>query len=115
MSDLEEALDFQLKALKIDKQYPYGREVRFTPERRWRGDFVWGPPAMLIVEVDGGTHSQGRHTRGKGFEADREKDHAAALLGYCPIHFTGKQVTNGVAAAVIETYLAYYGKGEKKA
>lgn len=110
MSNLEDTLHFQLRALKIDKRHPYGREVKFHPERKWRADFLWGPPAKLMVEIDGGTWNQGRHTRGQGFENDREKDHAAALLGYVPLHFSSKQVTNGSAAKVIEDFLKYFGK-----
>lgn len=34
-----------------------------------------------------------------------------ALLGYCPLHFTGKQAMNGDAAEVIDTYLRYFGGG----
>ncbi len=112
MSDLEAALDFQLKALKIGG---YEREVKFHPERKWRGDFVWGRPAMLIVEVEGGTYSGGRHVRGKGFEQDREKDHAAILLGFVVLRFTGSQVKSGEAVDVISTYLDYFGEGENSA
>ncbi len=112
MSDLEATLDFQLKALKIGG---YGREVKFHPERKWRGDFVWGRPAMLIVEVEGGTYSGGRHVRGKGFEEDARKYNQAALMGYTVLRFTGKQVKSGEAAECVETYLAYFGEGEDSA
>ncbi len=112
MSDLEATLDFQLKALKIAG---YGREVKFHPERKWRADFLWGRPAMLLVEVEGGTYSGGRHVRGKGFEEDTVKHNTASLMGYTVLRFTGKQVHSGEAAATIETYLKYYGKGENSA
>jgi very-short-patch-repair endonuclease len=111
--ELEEHLDGQLRRRNIHKRHPYGREVRFHPERQFRADFLWGRPAMLMVEVDGGTYSQGRHTRGEGFEKDRKKDHLAALLGYCPLHFTAKQVKSEYAADIIETYLEHYGRGGK--
>jgi len=37
---------------------------------------------MLAVEVDGGTWTGGRHTRGAGFEADCEKLNAAVIAGF---------------------------------
>ncbi len=112
MSELEAVLDFQLKALKIGG---YGREVEFHPERKWRGDFVWGRPAMLIVEVEGGTYSGGRHVRGEGFEKDARKYNTAALMGYTVLRFTGSQVKSGEAVDVISTYLDYFGEGENSA
>lgn len=107
---LEDALEWHLKRLKITG---YERQAMFHPTRQWRADFLWGPPAMLMVEVDGGTYTGGRHTRGKGFEEDREKDHAAAILGFTPLHFTARQVTSGDAAEVIKTYLSYYGSANQ--
>lgn len=46
--------------------------------RRFRADFCW-PPERVILEVEGGTWVQGRHSRG---EADHEKYNLAASLGY---------------------------------
>ena len=40
--------------------------------RNWRCDFAW-PDRRLIVEVEGGVYSQGRHTRPSGFTKDLEK------------------------------------------
>ena len=107
MSQLEDRLAFQLKALKITG---YEREYRFDSERRWRADFAW-PGAMLLVEIEGGTHSGGRHVRGKGFEEDARKYNRAALLGWTVLRFTGSQVRSGEAAELIETYLGYFGEG----
>lgn len=57
----------------------FEREFRFHPERRWRSDFMVGPNmawpvrGRYLIEIDGGAWTQGRHVRGKGFEADRRR------------------------------------------
>lgn len=61
-------------------------EFRFHPSRKWRADFAI-PSAKLLVEVDGGVWSGGRHTRGAGFVGDCEKLNAAACLGYRVLRF----------------------------
>lgn len=71
-------------------------EYRFAPPRRWRFDFAW-PGACVAVELEGGHWSQGRHTRGEGFEADCEKYSTAAALGWRIIRATGEQVRSGWA------------------
>ena len=80
MSDAEEALAFQLKAVGI----PFEREVQFAKPRRWRADFVvpeayYGQAIVraLLIEIDGGAFAGGRHTSGAGFRADVEKLNAA--------------------------------------
>lgn len=57
------------------------REFKFSDDRGWRADYCW-PQQLLILEVEGGVWTQGRHTRGKGFLLDLEKYNAAAVLGY---------------------------------
>lgn len=57
---------------------------------------------MIAVEVEGGTWSGGRHTRGDGFEKDCEKYNTAALAGWRVLRFTGAQVQSGIAITVIE-------------
>lgn len=100
MSEIEETLAWQLKALKI----PFEREVKLIPDRRFRFDFVF-ERVKLAVEVDGGVWTSGRHTRGKGWEADAEKSALAAALGYRVIHFSGPQVNRGEAFTMIEACL----------
>jgi len=56
-------------------------EYRFHPNRRWRFDFAW-PEHKIALEVDGGTYSNGRHTRGAGFHKDCEKLNEAVKLGW---------------------------------
>ena len=79
-------------------------EYRFAPPRRWRFDFAW-PAATggVAVELDGGAYTQGRHTRGAGFEADCAKLNEAAVRGWRVLRFTSGMLTNdpeGVIAQI---------------
>ena len=96
-SELEETLAWQIRALKLPEPM---REHRFHPQRRWRFDFCW-PDIMLACEVEGGTHSGGRHTRGLGFEQDCEKYGEAMLLGWSVYRCTGGLVKSGKAVKML--------------
>jgi len=41
-------------------------ELVFHPKRKWRFDYAW-EEQKLALEIHGGIHSGGRHTRGRGF------------------------------------------------
>lgn len=69
-------------------------ELLFHPKRKWRLDYAW-PGRMLAVEIHGGIHSGGRHTRGKGFVEDRAKMNEAALLGWTVIEATPEHIQSG--------------------
>jgi len=69
-------------------------ELLFYPRRRWRLDFAW-PANMIALEVHGGIHSGGRHTRGRGFVEDRAKMNEAALLGWTVIEATPEHIKSG--------------------
>ncbi|WP_257993592.1 DUF559 domain-containing protein [Cupriavidus pauculus] len=77
------------------------REYRFDPIRMWRFDFAW-PARRLAVEVEGGTWTGGRHTRGSGYQADLEKYNAAAAQGWTVLRFTTDQVKRGAAIAAVK-------------
>jgi hypothetical protein len=85
-------------------------EIRFHPTRKWRADFLWREPHMLIVELDGGVYVQGRHSRGAGIEKDCEKFAEAMALGYRVMRVTPRHVRNGQALAWIEKVLT---RGDK--
>src|SRR5688572_619191 len=57
------------------------REVRFHATRRWRLDYGW-PSYRVALEREGGIWVRGRHSRGKGMEADMVKYAEAALHGW---------------------------------
>ncbi len=67
-------------------------EFRFHPARKWRADFAW-VSARLLLEVEGGVWTGGRHVSGSGFTKDMEKYNAATLLGYRILRVTPKQLT----------------------
>lgn len=80
-------------------------EYRFDHSRRWRLDFAW-PERLLAVEIEGGTHSGGRHTRGAGYAADCDKYNAAALAGWRVLRFTGchlREPHGGMSPAIEAT------------
>ncbi|BCO13741.1 hypothetical protein RIMD111065_20970 [Aeromonas hydrophila] len=69
-------------------------ELLFHPRRKWRLDYAW-PTHMIAVEIHGGIHSGGRHTRGRGFVEDRAKMNEAALLGWTVIEATPEHIKSG--------------------
>lgn len=90
----------QLQALNV----PFEREFRFHSTRRWRADFhIVG--RQLLIEVEGGVWSEGRHTRGKGYMGDMEKYNEATALGYQLLRFSTEQVKSGFAVKKIEQVL----------
>lgn len=74
--------------------FEFREQVRLDPRRRFRWDFVAGP---LAIEVQGGVHQGGHHTRGQGYEDDCEKMRLAILHGYVPVYFTSADVLKGRA------------------
>ena len=78
-------------------------EHRFC-KRRWRFDLAW-VDRKLAVEIEGGTWSHGRHTRGKGFKGDCVKYNEATLLGWRVFRVTTDMVNDGTALAYIERAL----------
>ncbi|MEQ1143721.1 hypothetical protein [Acinetobacter soli] len=96
-SEGEVTLARDLKALKIG----FEQEYKFHPDRKWRADFfITG--TNILIEVEGGIWSGGRHTRGKGFIADMEKYNAAAVMGFKVLRFDTQQVKSGLAIKQIE-------------
>ena len=96
----EAALAMMLRAYGVEHE----REYRFAPPRRWRADFAI-PARRLLIEVEGGVHSGGRHVRGAGYEADLCKYNAAALAGWTVLRYSTGMVTSGEAIAEIMEHL----------
>ena len=71
-------------------------QFRFAPPRQWKADFAW-PEARLLVEVDGGVFTRGRHTRGAGYIKDCEKLNAAVLAGWRVLRVTRPHIRRGQA------------------
>lgn len=69
-------------------------ELLFHPKRKWRFDFAW-EEQKLALEIHGGIHSGGRHTRGPGFVEDRAKMNEAVLLGWTVLEVTPEHIKSG--------------------
>jgi len=101
-SRLESLLRLHITATKLPAPLT---EYKFHPDRDWRFDFCW-PAYKLAVEVEGGTFTGGRHTRGTGFEGDCEKYNEAALLGFRVLRFTAAMIEDGRAIGMIQKAVA---------
>ena len=94
----EAAFALHLKAHKLEG---WVREYRFDGTRRWRFDFAH-PTSKVAVEIEGGVWTNGRHSRGSGFEGDCEKYSTAAVQGWRIIRATTDQVAKGQAIAWVQ-------------
>ena len=103
-SKYEELFALSLKSERI----PFEREFKFHAKRKWQADFALVPQRVL-VEIEGGTHSGGRHVRPEGYENDCEKYNAATVGGWRVLRFTSRMVRSGEA---LQTTLALLGRGE---
>jgi hypothetical protein len=82
-------------------------EFPFHPTRKWRFDYAFGDCSTRKVafEIEGGIYTQGRHTRGKGYEEDLMKYNEAALLGWIVFRFSTGQVLRGEAKKFLQEWL----------
>ena len=96
-NEFEAKLARELKTLRIK----FEQEFYFHPERKWRADFHL-IDKKILVEIEGGIWSGGRHTRGKGYIGDMEKYNAATMIGFQVIRFSTDQVKSGHAIQQIE-------------
>lgn len=92
----EDALAYQLDLCGIR----YQRQFGFAPGRKYRADFRIG---KLLIEVQGGNWSRGRHVRGRGYENDCRRLNVATGLGWRSMWFTSDMVHSGEAVTVIES------------
>lgn len=80
------------------------REYQAIKGRKFRFDFAW-LEHKLLVEVNGGTYTQGAHSTGRGIARDYEKANLAVLQGWRVLTFDGKAVKSGEAVEVIRQAL----------
>ena len=100
----EALLENHLNALNI----PFTKEFKFYPDRKWQADFrIDGMP--ILVEVEGGVFTNGRHTRGEGYTKDCEKYSAAAVNGWFVIRGTTAQIKSGLVIQWIEKLIERLG------
>lgn len=91
-SEGEATLIQHLQAYRIE----FEQEFQFNKDRKWRADFYL-VGTNILIEVEGGIWSNGRHTRGKGYIADMEKYNSATALGYSVYRYSTEQVKSGKA------------------
>ncbi|MHC3125283.1 DUF559 domain-containing protein [Acinetobacter sp. GN11] len=96
VSEGEATLVQHLKTHKIG----FEQEYKFHPTRKWRADFLI-TGTKILIEVEGGVWSGGRHTRGKGYIGDMEKYNEAAMMGFTVLRFSTEQVKSGLAVQQI--------------
>jgi len=101
-SALEATLALHMRVEKLNPKTEY----KFSINRRWRADFAF-PCSMILIECEGGIYTNGRHTRGSGFEKDCEKYSTAAAMGWLVLRFTHDQIKNGMAIRLIKEALAF--------
>jgi very-short-patch-repair endonuclease len=82
---------------------PLEREFRFHPVRKWRADYRCGD--NVLIELEGGVWTGGRHTRGAGYNGDLEKYNAAQLCGYTVFRLTTDMVTADHVQPIIDYIL----------
>lgn len=68
------------------------KEFRFYPPRRWRADYHI-PGLKVLIEIEGGTWSGGRHTSGAGYQKDLEKYRIASIIGFVLLRYTTSEIT----------------------
>ena len=98
-SQYELLLALHLKELGLE----FVQEYRFCSNRKFRADFF--VPDNLLIEINGGVWTSGRHNRGQGYINDLEKINLAQSLGFVVLQFTTDQVSDGNAKEYIKNYL----------
>jgi hypothetical protein len=107
ISDGEAAFLFTWRAL--GGQNIWTPEYRFAPPRRWRFDFACPDVSGrggIAVEIEGGSWSAGRHTRGAGFRRDCEKYNAAASMGWTVFRLTTEMAADPIEVELIMRAIA---------
>lgn len=72
----------------------YLPEFRFHPDRKWRFDYAI-PVKKIAIEIEGGIWTNGRHTRGKGYQGDLDKYNTASANGWRVLRFSTQDVLSG--------------------
>lgn len=93
MTDLEATFDNYWRILDGPDLEP---EYQFDPKRRSRFDRAHHL-ARVAVEIDGGTHSGGRHVRGDGYANDCEKLNRATAQGWAVFRLTSDMLRDAPA------------------
>ncbi len=74
--------------ISLIKQYPVTKEIG----RKHKADFVH-LETKIMIEIEGGTWTNGRHVRGIGYAKDCEKYNLCTFLGWKIIRLTSNMIT----------------------
>jgi len=83
-------------------------EYCFARPRKWRFDYAW-PEFQIAVECEGSHWTNGRHTRGQGFEDDCEKYGAAFALGWNVLRGVTRQFNDGTVVGWLQQHMLLLG------
>ena len=90
----------ELRGAPLREQYLFHVPREGERQRQWRFDFAH-VASRTAVEIDGGAFTQGRHTRGRGFEQDMEKLNTAQEQGWHVFRLTERLIDQGWAERII--------------
>lgn len=107
-SDLEEKFAAALDEAGIK----YERQAKLIPKRRFRTDFFI--PPTLVVEIEGGVFTGGRHTHPTGFVGDIEKYNLYTSLGYRLLRFAATHLNKTNLADTIKLTKEVAGQKPKR-
>ena len=85
--------------------------IKASGFRDWRADFAM-IDSLLLVEVEGGAWTNGRHTRGAGFADDLVKYDAATRLGLTVYRCDPAMVKSGRALETIKLIIQQRARNE---
>ncbi len=103
-------VDILMQTYLEELDLPFKREYKFHPHRKWRFDYalpyeMTGYRRSLAIEIEGGIWlPKGRHTTGRGYQADLEKYREAALFHWDVLRFSTWDVKRGVPKVDIQRW-----------
>lgn len=89
------------------------REFQAIAGRKFRFDF-YCVEASVLVEIQGGAFTGGRHTRGVGMSSDCEKSRLAQMQGYKCFAYTGQQITKANLTELVDYCITEAKKQKRK-
>ena len=105
MSKIEDQFLKQME----DNGFPSSvREYYFHPVRKWRADFAF-PAHKLLIEIEGGAFTRGRHVRGYGYRNDCQKYNNAIMVGFTVLRFTSDMVRSNEAIRTVAVVMQQRG------
>ncbi len=83
--------EYRFAAESVGKGRGLRKRLAAARLRDWRADLAW-VDQKLLVELEGGTFTGGRHVRPKGFADDCQKYNDAQRLGFKVFRYTSDMI-----------------------